>query len=37
VKRFGIEGYTVRSLRLFDLYPQTFHVETVVLMSKVEK
>ncbi len=37
VKRFGIEGYTVRSLRLFDLYPQTFHVECVVLMSKVQK
>ncbi|HPZ15751.1 MAG TPA: class I SAM-dependent RNA methyltransferase, partial [Sphaerochaeta sp.] len=25
VKRLGHEGYTVRSLRLFDLYPQTFH------------
>jgi 23S rRNA (uracil1939-C5)-methyltransferase len=32
VKRLGHEGYTVRSLRLFDLYPQTFHIETVVCM-----
>ncbi len=34
VKRFGIEGYTVRSLRLFDLYPQTFHTESVVLLTR---
>lgn len=34
VKRFCQEGYTVRSLRLFDLYPQTFHTESVVLLTK---
>jgi 23S rRNA (uracil1939-C5)-methyltransferase len=34
VKRLGHEGYTVRSLRLFDLYPQTFHTESVVLLTR---
>ncbi|MCK9546903.1 MAG: class I SAM-dependent RNA methyltransferase [Sphaerochaeta sp.] len=33
VKRFGQYGYLVRSLRLFDLYPQTFHTESVVLLT----
>ena len=27
-------GYSVQSLRAFDIYPNTHHVETVVLMSK---
>ena len=27
-------GYSVQSLRAFDLYPETHHVESVVLMSK---
>ena len=34
VKRLGHEGYTVRSLRLFDLYPQTFHIETIVSLQR---
>ncbi len=34
VKRLGHEGYTVCSLRLFDLYPQTFHTESVVLLTR---
>ena len=29
-------GYRVQSLRAFDLYPNTHHVETVVLMSKAD-
>ncbi|NSX29876.1 class I SAM-dependent RNA methyltransferase [Gardnerella vaginalis] len=29
-------GYSVQSLRAFDLYPETHHVETVVLMSKAD-
>ena len=30
-------GYSLFKLRPFDLFPRTSHVETVVLMSKVEK
>ncbi|MDK7063848.1 class I SAM-dependent RNA methyltransferase [Gardnerella vaginalis] len=29
-------GYSVQSLRAFDLYPETHHVETVVLMSRAD-
>ncbi|CRH85423.1 tRNA (Uracil-5-)-methyltransferase [Chlamydia trachomatis] len=29
-------GYSVQSLRAFDIYPNTHHVETVVLMSKAD-
>ena len=29
-------GYNVQSLRAFDLYPNTHHVESVVLMSKAD-
>ena len=29
-------GYSVQSLRAFDLYPETHHVESVVLMSKAD-
>ena len=29
-------GYNVQSLRAFDIYPNTHHVETVVLMSKAD-
>ena len=34
VGTFSELGYSVQSLRAFDLYPETHHVETVVLMSK---
>jgi len=30
-------GYKAESIRMYDFYPQTPHVETVVLMSRVEK
>jgi 23S rRNA (uracil1939-C5)-methyltransferase len=33
VQRFADQGYSVQSLRLFDLYPQTFHTESVVLLA----
>ena len=29
-------GYSVQSLRAFDLYPETHHVESVVLMSRAD-
>ena len=31
------EKYEVRSIQPYDMFPQTAHVETVVLLSKVEK
>ena len=34
VKRLEELGYKAESLKLFDFYPQTPHVETVVLMSR---
>ena len=34
VGTFSELGYSVQSLRAFDLYPETHHVESVVLMSK---
>lgn len=34
VKRFEQQGYQIQSLRLFDLYPQTFHTESVALLTK---
>ena len=37
VKRFAAHGYTVRRAVAVDLFPRTAHVETVVLMSRVEK
>lgn len=30
-------GYSMETARAFDLFPRTYHVETVVLMSKVQK
>lgn len=33
IKRFMQQGYAVKALQVFDLYPQTFHVETCVLLS----
>ncbi len=37
VARFEANGYALRSVQPVDLFPQTFHVETVVLMSRVNK
>ena len=34
VKRFSEHGYKMKALRVFDLYPQTSHVETAVFLSK---
>lgn len=34
LNRFKELGYTIQKARLFDFYPQTSHVETVVLMSR---
>jgi 23S rRNA (uracil1939-C5)-methyltransferase len=34
VGRFVEQGYTVQSLKLFDLYPQTFHTESVLLLTR---
>ena len=35
VRRLADLGYRPESLKMFDFYPQTPHVETVVLMLKV--
>ena len=37
VQRLTELGYRLESLRIFDFYPNTPHVETAVLMSRVEK
>ena len=37
VKRFGALGYAPARAEAVDLFPRTAHVETVVLMSRVEK
>ena len=34
---FQETGYEVKRVRLMDMFPHTQHVETVVLMSRVEK
>ncbi|WP_263165075.1 class I SAM-dependent RNA methyltransferase [Streptomyces sp. SCSIO ZS0520] len=34
---FGEEGYRVRTLRVFDLFPMTHHVECVAILEPVEK
>ncbi len=34
IRRFAQQGYHLRSVRLFDLYPQTFHTESVALLVK---
>lgn len=33
LKAFKAEGYELNKLRGFDMFPQTYHIETVVLMS----
>lgn len=34
--RFREEGYTLRKVKMFDLYPQTFHHEVVAILEKGE-
>ncbi len=34
LQRFRQEGYTLQKLRMFDLYPQTFHHEVVAILEK---
>jgi tRNA/tmRNA/rRNA uracil-C5-methylase (TrmA/RlmC/RlmD family) len=34
---FQEAGYEVQKMTLVDLFPHTVHVETVVLMSRVDK
>lgn len=37
VQRFITGGYHLEQITPFDLFPQTYHIETVCLMSKVKK
>lgn len=37
LKLFVEVGYQIMRVQPIDLFPQTFHVETVVLMSRVDK
>jgi 23S rRNA (uracil1939-C5)-methyltransferase len=34
IKRFAQSGYKPKLLQVFDVYPQTSHVETVVMLSR---
>jgi 23S rRNA (uracil1939-C5)-methyltransferase len=36
-KQLVTGGYQLKNLTLFDMFPQTYHVETVVLMSRVKE
>ena len=36
LKHFSETGYCLQNVHAFDMFPQTAHVETVVLMSRVE-
>jgi 23S rRNA (uracil1939-C5)-methyltransferase len=36
LKHLCTAGYKLEDLHLFDMFPQTYHVETVCLMSRVE-
>lgn len=36
-KRLVDGGFTIRSIQPFDLFPQTYHVETVVLITRVKE
>jgi 23S rRNA (uracil1939-C5)-methyltransferase len=37
LQRLSKAGYTLADVHLFDMFPQTFHVETVVLISREEE
>jgi 23S rRNA (uracil1939-C5)-methyltransferase len=37
VKRLLAAGYRLERITPFDLFPQTYHIETVVLMSRIDK
>lgn len=36
LQRFTVQGYTVSKVKVFDLYPQTFHQEVVVILDREE-
>lgn len=36
LQRFAQQGYTVRRVKVFDLYPQTFHQEVVAILDREE-
>ncbi|ADY12636.1 class I SAM-dependent RNA methyltransferase [Sphaerochaeta globosa] len=36
LQRFASEGYTTTTVKMFDLYPQTFHHEVVVVLDRRE-
>jgi len=36
LKHFSEAGYSLQSARAFDMFPQTAHVETIILMSRVK-
>lgn len=36
IKRFSEGGYELKSLTPFDQFPQTYHIETVALMSRIK-
>lgn len=36
LQRFTQQGYTVRKVKVFDLYPQTFHQEAVAILDSEE-
>lgn len=37
LKEITNHGYTIRAVQPVDMFPQTPHVETVALMSRVDK
>ena len=37
VKLLGEKGYTLKKYKVYDLFPRTFHVETVCLMSRKDR
>ncbi len=34
LQRFALEGYTLKQVKVFDLYPQTFHHEVVAILDR---